>query len=155
MRSVFASSLLFVSAFAMHDAQEKVAVPMNTAGYSLEAWAVTGKNTLDSQNIDTWFFGLELTTPMGRSVNSSDASSEEIGTDDGLTYVGSNGEVLFTYAQFTVPNGVSGSMYESFSCSKMLSVESETKEFAYTDDAGYPQTMNADVTTETVGEAMI
>eukprot|EP00351_Strombidinopsis_sp_SopsisLIS2011_P005819 CAMPEP_0116876928 /NCGR_PEP_ID=MMETSP0463-20121206/8781_1 /TAXON_ID=181622 /ORGANISM="Strombidinopsis sp, Strain SopsisLIS2011" /LENGTH=139 /DNA_ID=CAMNT_0004523845 /DNA_START=66 /DNA_END=485 /DNA_ORIENTATION=+ len=139
----------------MHDAQEAVAVPLNTDGYALEMWAVTGKASRESQDIDTWFVGLELTTPKGQSVVSSDADADDLGTEDSLTYVGMDGGVMFTFAQFTVPNGVSGSEFESFSCSKMLTVTSESKEFVYTNDEGYEDTKNEVVTEEVVSEAMI
>jgi len=103
----FIASLFAAAAFANHEAQEMAAIGLSSAGYALNVWAVTGKLDFESQNIDTWYFGAELTTPVGSNrVLSSSASAKDLGADssDAYTYVGNNGEVYQTYVQFQAPN---------------------------------------------------
>ena len=61
----FITSLFAAAALANHEGQEMTALGVSTAGYGLDLWAVTGKLNFESQNIDTWYFGAELTTPVG------------------------------------------------------------------------------------------
>jgi len=87
MRS-FIASLFAASVLANHEAQELNAIPADTNGYALSVWAVTGKLNFESQNIDNWYFGLELTTPKGDAVTSPSAKAKDLGTSAAETYVG-------------------------------------------------------------------
>lgn len=101
------------------------AISVAASGYGLDLWAVTGKLNFDSQNIDTWYFGAELTTPIGSLVLGSNATAKDLsGTDksSAYDYVGSDGEVYQTFVQFVDPDNSSN--YESFSCSRVLTVKS-------------------------------
>ena len=98
MRSSFFASIIVATAVANHDGAYMAALPLDTHGYALNVWAVTGKLNFESQNIDTWFFGLELTTPLGEEVTSPSAKAKDLGTSASRTYVGTNGNVYQTYA---------------------------------------------------------
>eukprot|EP00351_Strombidinopsis_sp_SopsisLIS2011_P005903 CAMPEP_0116877700 /NCGR_PEP_ID=MMETSP0463-20121206/9446_1 /TAXON_ID=181622 /ORGANISM="Strombidinopsis sp, Strain SopsisLIS2011" /LENGTH=146 /DNA_ID=CAMNT_0004525175 /DNA_START=108 /DNA_END=548 /DNA_ORIENTATION=- len=124
-------------------------------GYALDLWAVTGKSSVDSDSIDTWFFGLELQTPKGNGVNSPDADDDELNTTAGFTYVGHQGEVYFTYVQFDNPSASSGDNYESFSCSKVIDLVREEKKYTITDRYGQSQDRYTSVVNENLGDAIV
>lgn len=154
----FIASLFATAAFANHEAQEMAVLTTGNSGYGLDVWAVTGKRDFESQNIDTWFFGLELTTPVGTQVYGASATAKELGKEDksdAYDFVGNNGEVYQTYVQFVDPNTNSSTNYESFSCSRVLSVTKEITEFMIEDEDGYEVPQSFEIVTETIGDAEI
>lgn len=154
----FTASLVAAIATANHNAQEMTALGVSSSGFGLDVWAVTGASTSgqDAQ-IDTWFFGFELTTPVGTQVKSADASAKDLAADDkdAYTYVGNDGEIYMMYAQFLDPASGNTQGYESFSCSRMLSVKTADKEVEIEDEQGYMVMQKYALTTESIGEAMI
>lgn len=151
----FIASLFAAAAFANHEGQEISAIGVGSNKYGLDVWAVTGKLDFESQNIDTWYFGAELTTPIGTEVLSADVTDSDLSKEDtssSMIRVGVDGNVYQTYVQFVVPNS---SEYESFSCSRILSVKSEAKEFQIEQDDGYTKPESFQVTEETIGSAQV
>lgn len=87
---------------------------------------------------------------------SADASGKDLAADnkDAYTYVGTNGEVYQTYVQFATDSAATKT-WESFSCSRVLSVTSEDKEYEVEDDKGYMVKQNFKVYSESIGDALV